>query len=233
MHSRICKIRTLLTRDASFGVSLRLSRDHFAAILGSFSAISGHLGCLGVVLSHLGAILMTFHVYVAPFQDYNFGRWTEHSRLCEIPTSLTFYLNGQFCGAYMSMAQDACLPASVRVASSCLRDIQFSCLLTMAGHPRTSAKPAAMKRPAAYRRLCRVCDLTPAQNGSAYDGMCHRCHSRIAKLKLCVLCGKKARRYPFLTFRNQCRSCWWQSARRAWEDLSEGGTTEQHGDGED
>ena len=102
------------------------------------------------------------------------------------------YLNGQFCGAYMSMARDACLPASVRVASSCLRDIQFSCLLTMAGHPRTSAKPAAMKRPAAYRRLCRVCDLTPAQNGSAYDGMCHRCHSRIAKLKLCVLCGKEA-----------------------------------------
>ena len=67
------------------------SWGRFGSILGSFwghlGAISGHLGHLGAVLGHFGAISGSYHVHLAPFQVYDFGRWMVHSRLCKIRTS--------------------------------------------------------------------------------------------------------------------------------------------------
>ena len=69
------------------------SWGRFGSILGSFwghlGAISGHLGHLGAVLGHFGAISGSYHVHLAPFQVYDFGRWMVHSRLCKIRTSPT------------------------------------------------------------------------------------------------------------------------------------------------
>ena len=64
---------------------------------------------------------------------------------------------------------------------------------------------AARKRPAPanfqkavkyYQRLCKLCDLTPAQNSVVYHGMCVRCHTRVERLKLCVDCCTFLRRRP-------------------------------------
>ena len=59
--------------------------EHLGVILGPSR---GHLGHLGAVLGHFGAISGSYHVHLAPFQVYDFGRWMVHSRLCEIRTSL-------------------------------------------------------------------------------------------------------------------------------------------------
>ena len=56
---------------------------------GHLGVILGHLGHLGAVLGHLGAISGSSRVYLAPFQAYDFGRRTMHSRLCKIRTSPT------------------------------------------------------------------------------------------------------------------------------------------------
>ena len=42
---------------------------------GHLGAISGHLGHLGAVLGHFGAISGSYHVHLAPFQVYDFGKW--------------------------------------------------------------------------------------------------------------------------------------------------------------
>ena len=56
---------------------------------GHLGAILDHLGYLGAVLGHFGAISGSYHVHLAPFQVYDFGRWMVHRRLCKIRTSLT------------------------------------------------------------------------------------------------------------------------------------------------
>ena len=87
LHCRFCKIRTSPTRDANFGVLLGPVWEHLGVILGPSWAISGHLGHLGAVLGHFGAISGSYHVHIAPFQVYDFGRWMVHRRLCKIRTS--------------------------------------------------------------------------------------------------------------------------------------------------
>ena len=96
------------------------------------------------------------------------------------------YSNGQLYGAYMSLAQDSCLPASVRVASNCFRDIQFDSLADNGGAPsyqqeRPISSMPLMSRTACATPFCLCGDVPAVSHDDRAPEVVHQVLQAVAK----------------------------------------------------
>ena len=88
--------------------------------------------------------------------------------------------------AYMSMAQDSCLPATVRVVAKCFRDIQFDSLADDGAAPSYHRDRSISSVPLVSRTACAtpfcLCGDVPAvsQDDTAAEAM-HQVLQAVAK----------------------------------------------------